>query len=62
VPPKPGRVTDTKPPYVPEQTKVTQKPAYATLAVKQSYVRPTRQNFMRPVYRPAPTYNNHPIK
>jgi hypothetical protein len=63
VPPKPGRVTDAKPPYVPKQTMVTPKPAYATLAVKQAYVRPTmRQNFMRPVYRPAPTYNRHIIK
>ena len=63
VPPKPGRVTDAKPPYVPVQTKVTPKPAYAALAVKQAYVRPTmRQNFMQPVYRRAPTYNNHTIK
>ena len=63
VPPKPGRVTDAKPPYVPKQTTGTPKPAYATLAVKQAYVRPTmRQNFMRPVYGPAPTYNRHTIK
>jgi hypothetical protein len=54
VPPKPGRVTNAKPPP---------KPAYATLAVKQAYVRPTmRQNFMWPVYGPAPTYNRHTIK
>jgi hypothetical protein len=58
VPPKPGRVTDAKPPYVPKQTMVTPKPAYAALAVKQTM----RQNFMRPVYRPRPTYNNHGIK
>ena len=63
MPPKPGRVADAKPPYMPKPTKVTPKPTYATKSTyaTQAYARPTmRQTFMRPVYRPpvpTPKYN-----
>lgn len=63
VPPKPGRVTDAKPPYVPKQkpnyTTQTMKPNNSAQAVKQVYTTQTlrqvntrqmimRQNFVRP--------------
>jgi hypothetical protein len=73
VPSKPGKADAAKyvpkqTPYVPKQAKVTPKPTYTTQAMKPNYAAQAmkqpmmRQNFMRPAYRPAPTYNKYQIK